>query len=121
VDFAMKTYAMEMQVPSIQEAEKAYNPDRPISSLLLHQLRQLHAAEQHLDEKDRTRINISTLHTEAQAGKYIQKVMKKLLARSVKNKKTAIAQKKKAKPVAAMRKTALKKKVAKKPATKRGK
>ena len=111
----MKQYARTVDAPTISEEEKAYNPERPISSLLIHQLRQLHAAEQHLDEKDRTGINISTLHTELAASKYIRKVMKKLLERPGK-KSAAKAAKRKAvarkKPTAA-----LKKKTTKKPDT----
>src|SRR5258708_4108589 len=74
----MKKYTLVVEVPAIDEDENAYNPDRPISGLLMHQLRVLSIAEQHLPEKSRTRINISRLHTELDASKYIQKVMKKL-------------------------------------------
>src|SRR4051812_9562774 len=74
----MKKYAKVVDVPKIDEEEKAYNHDRPISSLLLHQLRHLHAAEQSLPEKDRTDTNVSRLHTEREASKYIQQVMRKL-------------------------------------------
>jgi hypothetical protein len=53
----------------------AYNPDRPISGLIRTQLLHLHHAE-HLviPPKERTDININTLHTERQASEYIQKV-----------------------------------------------
>lgn len=78
----MKQYARTVNVPSITEEEQAYNPDRPISSLVMTQLRQLHTAEQHLEEKDRTGINISRLHTELEASKYIRKVTKKLMERA---------------------------------------
>ena len=74
----MKEYARVVEVPAIEKDERAYDHDRPISSLIMHQLRQLHAAEQFLDDKDRTHINITELHTELQASKYIQKVMRKL-------------------------------------------
>jgi len=74
----MKKYALVVEVPAIEEDENAYNHDRPISGLLMHQLRVLNIAEQHLPEKHRTRINISRLHSELDASKYIQKVMKKL-------------------------------------------
>ena len=74
----MKKYALVVEVPAIDEDENAYDPGRPISGLLMHQLRVLHIAEQHLPEKSRTRVNISRLHTELDASEYIQKVMKKL-------------------------------------------
>ena len=74
----MKEYNRIVDVPAIEENEKAYNHDRPISSLIMHQLRHLHAAEQRLPPKERSHTNVSTLHTELQASKYIQKVMKKL-------------------------------------------
>jgi hypothetical protein len=76
----MKKYGMVVDVPKIDEAERAYNHHRPISTLILHQLRHLHAAEQHLPERDRTGINISRLHTELEASEYIQKVTPKLRA-----------------------------------------
>ena len=74
----MKQYAYEVEVPTIEENEKAYNHNRPISSLVLHQLRHFHALEQHLPEKERTNVNITELHTELEASRYIRKVMAKL-------------------------------------------
>src|ERR1700730_4343059 len=97
----MKEYARVVEVPAIEKDERAYNPDRPISSLLMHQMRHLHAAEQFLPEKDRTRINISKVHTELEASKYIQKVMKKLHPQGRKKK---VANAGKRKPVARARK-----------------
>lgn len=63
-------------VDTIDFDEKAaYNPDRPISSLIRTQLLHLHHAEYlAIPEKERTNININTLHTERQASEYIQKV-----------------------------------------------
>jgi hypothetical protein len=57
------------------DEEEAYNPDRPISSLIRTQLVHLHHAE-HLGipAQERTNININTLHTERQASEYIQRV-----------------------------------------------
>ena len=57
------------------DEKKAYNPERPISSLIRTQLLHLHHAE-HLviPEKHRTDVNINTLHTERQASEYIQAV-----------------------------------------------
>lgn len=57
------------------DEKEAYNHDRPISSLVRTQLLHLHHAE-HLvvPQKQRTNININTLHTERQASEYIQQV-----------------------------------------------
>lgn len=57
------------------DENEAYNPDRPISGLIRTQLLHLHHAE-HLavPPKERTNININTLHTERQASEYIQRV-----------------------------------------------
>jgi hypothetical protein len=91
----MKDYKFVVEIPAIEASEGAYNPKRPISSLLLHQLRHLHAVEQQMPEKDQTGINITTLHTEVEASDYIRKVTKKLQARSVSQAgKTATAKKK---------------------------
>jgi hypothetical protein len=57
------------------DEKEAYNPDRPISSLVRTQLLHLHYAEQlRVPPEEHTNININTLHTERQASKYIQKV-----------------------------------------------
>jgi hypothetical protein len=57
------------------DEKEAYNPDRPISSLVRTQLLHLHHAEQlRVPPEEHTNININTLHTERQASKYIQKV-----------------------------------------------
>ena len=56
------------------EAE-AYNPDRPISSLIRTQLLHLHHAENlALPAKLRTNVNINHLLTERQASEYIHQV-----------------------------------------------
>src|ERR1051326_7376019 len=57
------------------DEKEAYDHDRPISSLIRTQLLHLHHAE-HLviPPKERTNININTLHTERQASEYIQLV-----------------------------------------------
>jgi hypothetical protein len=75
---AMREFARVVEVPIIEENELAYNHDRPISSLVMHQLRHLHAVEQTLPPEERTNINITTLHTELEASRYIEKVMSKL-------------------------------------------
>jgi hypothetical protein len=57
------------------DENEAYNPDRPISSLIRTQLLHLHHAEYvMIPPKERTNININTLHTERQASEYIQTV-----------------------------------------------
>ena len=57
------------------DEKEAYNPERPISSLIRTQLLHLHHAE-HLSipPAEQTNININTLHTERQASEYIQRV-----------------------------------------------
>lgn len=69
-----KTYAMTVDVPGFDE-EAAYDQNRPISSLIRTQLLHLTAAENlALPPQVRTGININTLHTEREAGEYIQRV-----------------------------------------------
>ena len=78
------------------DKKEAYNPDRPISSLIRTQLFHLHHAE-HLaiPAKERTNININTLHTERQACRYIEKVTALLHKHGKKNaKKSKPARKK---------------------------
>lgn len=69
-----KTYAKTVTVPSFDE-RAAYNQDRPISSLIRTQLLHLTTVENlRLPKHLRTGININTLHTEHEAGGYIQRV-----------------------------------------------
>ena len=78
-----------MRIIDVPQVEKeAYNPDRPISGLIQMQLIHLSTAEQTLPPKQRTGINIATLHTEGQAAEYIQKVTT-MLHRAGKAKKQA--------------------------------
>jgi hypothetical protein len=57
------------------DENEAYDPERPISSLIRTQLLHLHHAEQlAIPPKQRSNININSLHTERQASEYIQKV-----------------------------------------------
>ncbi len=97
----MKEYKRVVDVPAIEEDERAYNHHRPISSLIMHQLHHLHAVEQRLPPKERSYTNVSTLHTELEASKYIQKVMKKLHPLG---KKKSVTNAGKRKPVAISRK-----------------
>ena|SRR5215471_9431638 len=84
------------------DKKAAYNPDRPISGLIRTQLLHLHHAE-HLaiPPKERTNININTLHTERQACKYIQKVTALLHKHGKKAAKKSKPAKAKAKKAAA--------------------
>lgn len=103
-----------IDVPAVEK--EAYNPDRPISGLIQMQLVHLSMAEQTLPPRQRTGINIATLHSEGQAAQYIQKVTA-LLHRAGKTKKktpkkTAIKPRKA--PKAAMKKSGKGRKAAKK-------
>ncbi|HZU32062.1 MAG TPA: hypothetical protein VFB79_13175 [Candidatus Angelobacter sp.] len=104
-------------VDTIDFDEKAaYNPDRPISSLIRTQLLHLHYAEHlRIPEKERTNTNINTLHTERQASEYIQKVTALLH----KHGKKAAKGRKPAKKKSAMQKAASKSKKQTKPAQKK--
>jgi len=63
-----------VKVLDFDEAE-AYNPDRPISSLIRTQLLHLHHAENLIvPVRFRTNININNLLTERQASDYIHKI-----------------------------------------------
>jgi hypothetical protein len=69
-----KTYAKTVTVPTFDE-QAAYNQERPISSLIRTQLLHLTTVENlRLPKHLRTGININTLHTEQEAGIYIQRV-----------------------------------------------
>lgn len=70
-----KKYARVIEVPGIDEDEKAYDHDRPISGLIRSQLHHLQSVEHSkLKERDRTGININDLDTEGKAASYIKKV-----------------------------------------------
>jgi len=108
-------------VDTIDFDEKAaYNPDRPISSLIRTQLLHLHHAEYlGIPEKERTNININTLHTERQASKYIQKVTALLHKHGSKAAKTAKPARKKTSGKKAARKSRKTKSAAKKRTSRR--
>src|ERR1051326_2194568 len=80
-----------IDVPKVEK--KAYDPNRPISGLVQMQLVPLSAAEQTLPPKQRTGVNIATLHTEGQAAEYIGKVTP-LLHRAARAKNTTKKKKK---------------------------
>ena len=57
------------------DEEEAYDPNRPISSLIRTQLHHLHLAENLVvPPKARTNVNINDLHTEHEASEYIQQI-----------------------------------------------
>jgi hypothetical protein len=109
-----------IDVPAVEK--EAYNPDRPISGLIQMQLIHLSTAEQTLLPKQRTGINISTLHSEGQAAEYIQKVTA-MLHRAGKAKKKTTKKKSAGKSNKAVKssKTSKLEKAGKKPAAKSGK
>ena len=71
-----KQYKFVVKVP--QPEPGAYNHDRPISSLIQHQLKHLREAELKLPPDRQTNIDIATIQTERQASEYIQKVTAEL-------------------------------------------
>jgi len=98
-----KKYARLVEVPEVEK--KAYNHERFISGLVMHQLIHLSTVEQCLPEEHRTGINVSTLHTEGEAADYIGQITAKLHQlkgkRRAKNKKKGSrgrAQKKRVSP-----------------------
>jgi hypothetical protein len=112
-----------MRIIDVPEVEKeAYNPGRPISGLIQMQLIHLSTAEQTLPPKQRTGINISTLHSEGQAAEYIQKITA-MLHEVGKAKKKATKKKSGGKSGMAGKsgKASKSSKAAKKPAAKSGK
>jgi hypothetical protein len=83
---------------AFDEAE-AYNPDRPISSLIRTQLLHLHLAENlALPAALRTNININRLLTERQASEYIHQVTTLLHQQGESVSKASVPLKKKAAP-----------------------
>jgi hypothetical protein len=105
------------------DEKEAYNPDRPISSLIRTQLLHLHHAEHlKIPEKERTNVNINTLHTERQASEYIQEVtalLHKHGKKAAKKSKTKKPAKKKGAAKKAVRKPSKKTKKAAKKRTSR--
>ena len=57
----------------------AYNHDRPITALIINQIRHLKHVEEMLPEDRRTGIDIAKIETELEASEYIQKVTAELL------------------------------------------
>ena len=63
-----------IRVPKPSRA--AYNPNRPLesNSLIKNQVRHFHEADLNLPPEWQTKIDISTIKTEGDAGAYIRKV-----------------------------------------------
>lgn len=57
-------------------SRNAMNPDRPVSSLLLAQIRHLQHAERRLPLRYRTEIYTHAIRTEGEAARYIREVTK---------------------------------------------
>lgn len=71
-----KQYARIVHVPKTEAG--AFNPHRPISTLIQHQLKHLRDVEKDLPADQQTGIDISKIETELQASDYIQKVTARL-------------------------------------------
>jgi hypothetical protein len=52
----------------------AYNPDRPVSSLLKSQMEHLHEAEKRLPLRYRSDVYVNAIQTEGEAARYIRDV-----------------------------------------------
>lgn len=78
----MKTPQKVIHVPKPEPG--AYNPHRPISSLLRSQVFHLKHAESRLPKHHQTKIDVHSIETEAQASHYIYQVTKKLHPRGAK-------------------------------------
>ena len=57
-----------------KSSTKAWNPNRPMSSLLAWQLKHLHEAEKRLPMHHHTDIYVNAIKTEGEAAEYIQRV-----------------------------------------------
>jgi hypothetical protein len=58
--------------------KSAYNPDRPVSSLIANQVLHLYRVEGTLPRRKRTGVNIERIATEGQASRYIRKMTRLL-------------------------------------------
>ena len=61
-----------IQVP--KPPKSAWNPDRPLSTLVKSQVEHLYEAERKLPHKYKSQIYINAIQTEGEAARYIQKV-----------------------------------------------
>lgn len=81
----MKTPRKVIRVP--KPAPGSYNPHRPISSLVKHQIFHLKHAESRLPKRHQTKIDVHSIETEGQASHYIHQVTKKLHPQGTKKSK----------------------------------
>jgi len=63
-----------------KSSKKAWNPNRPMSSLLAWQVEHLHEAEKRLPRHHHTDIYVNAIKTEGEAAEYIQKVTESIHA-----------------------------------------
>jgi hypothetical protein len=63
-----------MALLPLPKPKNAWNPDRPMSSLLKWQIEHLHAAEMRMPSRYRTEIYVNAVRTEGEAASYIQAV-----------------------------------------------
>ena len=63
-----------MALLPLPKPKNAWNPDRPMSSLLKWQIEHLHAAEMRMPSRYRTEIYVNAIRTEGEAANYIQLV-----------------------------------------------
>jgi hypothetical protein len=61
-------------LPLPKPSKNAWNPDRPMSSLLKWQIEHLHAAEMRMPPRYHTERYVNALRTEGEASNYIQAV-----------------------------------------------
>ncbi len=81
----MKTPRKVIRVPKPEPG--SYNPRRPISSLLKHQIFHLKHAESRLPKHHQTKTDVHSIETEGQASDYIHQVTKKLHPQGAKKRK----------------------------------
>jgi hypothetical protein len=65
-------------LPLPKPSKNAWNPDRPMSSLLKWQIEHLHAAEMRMPVRYHTEMYVNALRTEGDAANYIQLVTERI-------------------------------------------
>ena len=63
-----------IKVPALDLKQSAYDPNRPISSLLKTQVEHLHVAEKRLPSRYHCEIYVNAIRTEGEAANYIRAV-----------------------------------------------
>ena len=71
---AVHSYVVKVPKPD----PKSYDPNRPMTSLVRNQVFHLSLAERHLPKKHRTGTDAYSIKTEAEAGKYIERLTSRL-------------------------------------------